>query len=192
MLTKRLTVLFILMIAGSAVTMTGCFFPSQGPSLGLLSIPIPVSPYWQKELEDEHYVHERYARVPILGPITSGGPAVALDEPSDDEVWWAMERANPVQGGLPFMHEVQRNNVTMIKEKIADYVDPPRVVPLIGPAQLHHAHYKCTIYYSERKVIGWPFPHTLVDEDAVEVVYIDHNHFHMVGNVDLGKNNTHY
>ena len=78
MLTKRLTVLFILMIAGSAVTMTGCFFPSQGPSFGLLSIPIPVSPYWQKQLEDEFYVHERYARVPILGPITSGGPGGRL------------------------------------------------------------------------------------------------------------------
>ena len=108
------------------------------------------------------------------------------------EVWWALERANSVQGGFPFLNETQRNNVTMVKEKIADYVDPPRVVPLIGPAQLHHAHYKCTVYYTERKIIGWPLPHTMIDEDAVEVLYIDHNHFHMVGNVDLGENNTHY
>ena len=162
----------------------GCF-TATGPSLGILSIPIPVSPYTQKSFEDRFHVHERYARVPILGPLTAGGPAVALDPPSDDEVWWALERARPVQGGFPFLYETQRNNVRIIKEKIADYVDPPRVVPLIGPAQLHHAHYCCKVYFTERRIIGWPFPHTLVDEEVQEVVYIDHNHFHMVGNVDL-------
>jgi hypothetical protein len=28
----------------------------------------------------------------------------------------------------------------------------------------------------------------LVDEDAQEVIYIDHNHFHMVGPVNPGAN----
>lgn len=145
---------------------------------------IPVTPFKHKSYEDKFHVHERYARVPILGPLTAGGPVTALDPPTDDEVWWALERARPVQGGLPFLHERQRNNVRIVKEKIADYVDPPRVIPMIGPAQLHHAHYKCTIYMSERTVVGWPYNHTLEDQDVVEVVYIDHNHFHMVGNVD--------
>ena len=129
-------------------------------------------------------MEERYEGVPIIGPITAGGPAVALDPPSDHEVMSAMERARPVQGGIPLLYEKQRNNVRIIKEKIADYVDPPRFVPLIGPAQLHHAHYKCTIYFSERTMVGWPFPHQLEDDDAREVIYIDHNHFHRVGNVD--------
>ena len=77
--------------------------------------------------------------------------------------------------------------LNLARVKIADYVDPPRVVPLIGPVQLHHAHYKCTVYYSETIKVGWPIPHTTRDEDAVEVIYIDHNHFHMVGNVDTGS-----
>ena len=111
---------------------------------------------------------------------------IALDPPSDDEVVRAWEKANPIQGGLPFLYERQRNNIRIVKDKIADYVDPPRVVPLIGPVQLHHAHYKCTIYYSETTRVGWPVPHTLRDEDAREVIYIDHNHLHMVGNVDTG------
>lgn len=172
-------------------TSSGCF-TATGPSLGVFGIPIPVSPYWQKSYEDDYHINERYARVPILGPLTSGGPAVALDPPSDDEVWWAFERARPTQGGIPFLHETQRNNITIVKCKIADYVDPPRVVPLIGPVQLHHAHYKCTIFYSEKKIVGWPFPHTLHDEEAQEVVYIDHNHFHMVGDVDFGPCSTNY
>lgn len=181
----------MLFVAAMAVSTTGCF-QAAGPSLGILSVPIPVSPYYQKLQEDKFHIHERYARVPILGPLTSGGPAVALDPPSDDEVWRALERADSVQGGFAFLNETQRNNVTIIKEKIADYIDPPRVIPLIGPAQLHHAHYKCTVYFTKRNIVGWPVPHTRLDEDSVEVLYIDHNHFHMVGNVDLGTASTHY
>lgn len=188
---KHYTVLLSLVIAAVSLASSGCF-SSTGPSLGIFSIPIPVSPYWQKNYEDKWHVHERYARVPIMGPITAGSPLVALDPPSDDEVWWALERARPTQGGIPFLHETQRNNITIIKEKIADYIDPPRVVPLIGPVQLHHAHYKCTVYFSEKKIVGWPFPHTLHDEEAAEVLYIDHNHFHMVGDVDFGTATSNY
>jgi len=188
-MTQRLTLIALsTIIALTSLSSTGCVGITNGINMGVLGIPIPVSPYFQKKKEDEFWSHERYDRVPILGPLTAGGPAIALDPPSDDEVMRAFEKANPIQGGLPFLHERSRNNVRIVKEKIADYIDPPRVVPLIGPAQLHHAHYKCTIYYSETTRVGWPIPHTLVDEDSQEVIYIDHNHFHMVGNVDTGAN----
>jgi hypothetical protein len=173
-------------MALTSLTSTGCVGMAIGTNMGLWGIPIPVSPYYQKKKEDEFWNHERYERAPILPPIVPGGPTVALDPPSDDEVCRAWEKANPIQGGLPFLHERQRNNVRILKEKIADYIDPPRVVPLLGPVQLHHAHYKCTIYYSEVTRVGWPVPYTTVDEDAQEVIYIDHNHFHMVGNIDGG------
>jgi hypothetical protein len=154
--------------------------------LGLFSIPVHISPYLQDKAEDKFWIKERYDRVPVLGPITAGGPAVALDPPSDDEVMRAFERIHPVEGGLPLLHERQINNVRIVKEKIADYVDPPRFYPLIGPAQLHHAHYKCTVYFEKVTHVGWPVPHTLRDEDAQEVIYIDHNHFHMCGHPDAG------
>jgi hypothetical protein len=167
------------MIAISMVTSIGCLNGLPTPI-----IPIPVSPLQQHHQEEKYWVKERYDRVPILGPTTAGGPVVALDPPSDDEVMHALEKARPVQGGVPFLHEKQRNNVRIIKEKIADYIDPPRFYPLIGPAQLHHAHYKCTIYCSERTIVGYPVPHTLDDNEVIEVIYIDHNHFHMVGDVE--------
>lgn len=183
-----LSVSSCLLAAIVVLTNAGCLgsVATQGSYLGIAGIPIPVSPYFQKVQEDKFHAHERYDRAPILGPITAGGPAIALDEPSDDEVMVALERARPVQGGIPLLWEKQRNNVRIVKEKIADYVDPPRVIPLIGPAQLHHAHYKCTIYFSERTIVGWPIPHWLEDDEATEVIYVDHNHFHMVGNVDPG------
>jgi hypothetical protein len=165
---------------------TGCAGVA-GPNLGVFGVPIPVSPYFQDKKEDEWWMKERYERVPILGPLTAGGPVQALDEPSDDEVMRALERAHPIEGGLPVMHEVQRNNVRIVKEKIADYIDPPRFYPLIGPAQQHHAHYKCTVYYTEVTRVGWPVPYTTRNEDAREVIYVDHNHFHMVGNVETGS-----
>jgi len=168
---------------------TGCFTGTSTfgyNSLGLLSIPIPVSPYFQDQLEDRAWEKERYDRVPILGPLTAGGPATALDPPSEDEIMRAFERARQVEGGLPFLHEIQRNNVRIVTERLGDYVDPPRVYPLIGPAQLHHAHYKCIIHLTETTRVGWPIPYTTTDEDTQEVIYIDHNHLHMVGNMDGG------
>ena len=171
----------------SLVSATGCV-SDIGPAIdiGLLSIPLPVSPYVQDRLEDNFLEQERYRRVPIMGPITAGGPAVVLDPPSDDEIMRALEAARPIEGGLPLMHEMQRNNVRIVIEPTGEYVDPPRVYPLIGPAQLHHAHYKCIIYFTEVTWIGWPIPYKTVDEDTQEVVYIDHDHLHMVGNVSGG------
>jgi hypothetical protein len=167
------------------VSASGCSTVA-GPNFGMLNFPIPVSPYFQKLPEDYFWEQERYARMPILGPITPGTPEMALDPPSDDEVMRALEKARPLQGGLPLLDEIQRTNVRIVKEPIADYVDPPRVYPLVGPAQLHHAHYKCIIYFTETTHVGWPIPYTTVDEDSQEVVYIDHDHLHMVGNVDPG------
>lgn len=175
----------ILAVAAGTLASTGC--TQLGPSLGVAAFPMPVSPYHQKRKEDEFWSHERYERAPILGPVTSGAEVIALDPPSDDEVMRALEKAQPVQGGVPLLWERNRNNVRIVKDKIADYIDPPRFYPLVGPAQQHHAHYKCTVYYEDVRRIGWPMPHTLRDEDAREVIYVDHNHLHMVGNVDTGK-----
>ncbi|MFM9059993.1 MAG: hypothetical protein ACKOSQ_12885 [Planctomycetaceae bacterium] len=178
-----------LLLAAVLPLQSGCFWiTAQGPNLGPLAFPIPVPTFMQKSREDHFWNYERYERSPVLGPLQPGGPCEALDEPSDDEVMRALEKARPVQGNWPFLFEIQRNRVRITKCKIADYIDPPRHYPLVGPAQLHHAHYKCTIYFPEVTRVGWPVPHTLVDEDVQEVVYIDHDHLHMVGDVDTGCN----
>jgi hypothetical protein len=191
---KKASSLFALALAAVGIAgSSGCMFPlntTYGPGTGL-PIPVPVSPYFQDRMEDAYWTKERYERVPILGPITSGGVPKALDPPTPDEVMRGLEKASSVEGGVPLLWERQRNNVRMIIEPIADYVDPPRVYPMVGPAQLHHAHYKCTIYYSETTRVGWPVPYTTVDEDSREVIYIDHNHLHMVGDVCVDGHGGH-
>ncbi|HMP05322.1 MAG TPA: hypothetical protein PJ982_03140, partial [Lacipirellulaceae bacterium] len=96
---RTLPITLMLALAAGALTSTGC--TQLGPSLGIAAFPIPISPYFQKKKEDEFWMKERYDRVPILGPITSGAEIVALDPPSDDEVMRALEKAQPVQGGVP-------------------------------------------------------------------------------------------
>jgi hypothetical protein len=176
----------VLTLLALALT-TGCSADWVGPSLGIFNYPIPVSPFVQDRMEDNFIWRERYSRMPIMGPITPGAPTAALDPPSEDEVMRTMERARPVKGGWPMLHEIQRNNVRIVVEPIADYIDPqPRHLPLVGPVQVHHAQYKCIVYFTEVTRVGWPIPYTTTDEDCQEVVYIDHSHLHMVGNVDPG------
>ncbi len=171
---------------------TGCNV-AYGPNIGMLGWPIPVSPYFQDQQEDNFWNKERYEKVPILGPIVGGSPPVAMDPPSDDQILRALEKARPLEGGIPLMHEIQRDNVRIVKELIDDSVDPePRVVPLAGPVLLHHSRWRCTVYFSETTHVGWPLPYTTVNEDAQEVIYIDKSHFHMVPNVAGGGPTSNY
>lgn len=176
-----------LLLALTALTNTGCFWiTAAGPNLGIASIPVPVSPYFQDAQEQRFWVHEKYLRAPILGPIAPGAPDVGVDAPSDDEVMQSLERVRPCRGGVPLLWERYRNNVRIVKDKIVDRIDEPRVMPLVGPVQVHHVHYKCTVYFQEVTRVGWPLPYTTSTDDAQEVVYIDHDHLHMVGNVNTG------
>ncbi|MDR0611364.1 MAG: hypothetical protein LBG58_14740 [Planctomycetaceae bacterium] len=163
---------------------TGCL--GTGPTLGVASIPVPVSPYFQQGYEDLAFEKERYNKVAILPPITESEHH-AQDPPSDDLVMRQLEKIRPVSGSVPGTETTYRNVKGITKEIIADYVDPPRVMPLVGPVQLHHVHYKCTVYFEETTNVGWPVPYTIKNEDAMEVFYIDLDHLHRVagGQVDV-------
>ena len=89
---KRLYSALWLILIATASTQTGCIGLSN-MGLGPYGIPIPISPYLQDSEEIQFHVHERYARVPIMGPLTRGGSVAAIDPPSDDEVVHALERA---------------------------------------------------------------------------------------------------
>jgi hypothetical protein len=110
---------------------------------------------------------------------------IALDPPSDDEVVRALNKIRPVDGSVPGLEVTMRNIKGITKELIQDCVDPPRVVPMVGPVQLHHAHYKCTVYFEEITQVGWPVPHQLKTTDGQETLYIDKDHFHQVGGGDM-------
>ena len=48
-------------------------------------------------------------------------------------------------------------------------------------AQLHHAHYKCTVHGNKTTRVVWPVAHATESTDA-EVLYVDHYHLHIIAN----------
>lgn len=169
--------------------LAGCVLPSSGCRLfywaavdawdlagffGTTPI-IPVTPYFSQQIEDTYHEEERYAGVPILDPVEGEyAPLICLDYPTPDEVIRALPDSG--KGGVPFLAETSRNNVRMIVEPIVDRLDECRFIPMVGPARLHHCHFKCRLFFEETKRSYWPIPFTHVDQRE-EVVYIDHDHY---------------
>jgi len=168
----------LLALAVAVAGTSGCIGVA-GPTLGVLSVPAPVLPYHQQMAEDQAF-ETRYNRVAILPQIVEENH-IALDPPSDDEVIRALERVRPVGGAVPGLEVTMRNVKGITKELIADYLDPPRHLPLVGPVQVHHAHWKCTVYFEEITHVGYPIPHQIRTDDGIEVLYIDKDHLHRVG-----------
>jgi hypothetical protein len=135
---------------------------------------IPVPSVWSQQIEDAYHEAERYDKIPVLDPVEGeNAPLFCLDPPSDDEVVRALP--DDTRGGVAFLAETSRNNVRITVDLIVDRVDECKFYPLVGPARLHHCHYKCTVYFDKTIRSSWPVPFTHTDETK-EVVYIDHDH----------------
>jgi hypothetical protein len=147
---------------------SGCF-----PGPGLFT-PIPMQP-WVPDQIEERLKNQSDTRTPVLPPIPPGFRPLCEDPPDRATVLRAMPR---VPRGIPYIYEENRDDIEIRVEKMVDRIDPPRFYPLIGPAQLHHCHWKCTVYYTETMESNYPFPFH-VRRRRAEVVYIDRDHLHL-------------
>jgi len=157
---------FLIPFAGS-----GCINPL---SMGWMP-PIPVPP-WVTERIEERYCYDQDFKTPILPPIPPGHRPLCEDPPDLMKVVRAMPR---VARGIPYIYEEFRDDLDYTVEKLADHIDPPRFYPLIGPAQLHHCHWKCNVFYTETLQSSYPFPYRCRRRRS-EVIYIDTDHLHLV------------
>ncbi len=113
-------------------------------------------------------------RMPIGPPILAGQRLDCSDAPDHAEILRALPRVTRV----PFLYDEWRDDVTINVEKLVDRVDPPRFFPLVGQAQLHHVHWKCTVSFTLTKTST--FPVFLCEQcQRSEVVYIDKDHLHL-------------
>jgi hypothetical protein len=141
----------------------------------LFLVPVP-QPAWVASRMEEKYGHDRDFKTPIMPPIREGyPPPLCEDPPSVQRVIRAMPK---IVRGVPHIYEEFRDDIQVVTERIKDTIDPPRFFPLVGPAQLHHCHWKCTIYYTETLESSYPFPFK-VKRPRIEVVYIDLDHLHL-------------
>ena len=109
--------------------------------------------------------------VPIVGPVTSG-TTTALDPPLDDEVIIALEQALADQPGFGGYRNIrQQSNIRIVKEKTADFMLAPQDYYMIGRAQPHHAHYRCTVYFNADAKGSKQYSY---------VLNVDHHHLHML------------
>lgn len=150
---------------------SGCVNPL---SMGIAT-PIPIPP-WVAERMEEKYCYRNDERTPVLPPIPPGFRPECEDVPDLAAVLRAMPR---VVRGIPYIYEEHRDDIDYTVEKLADHIDPPRFYPLVGPAQLHHCHFRCSVFYTETIESYYPFPFRC-RRRRTEVVYIDHDHLHVV------------
>jgi hypothetical protein len=88
-----------------------------------------------------------------------------------------IEKALPLPVQTPLYRET-RDDLDGVVEKLVDEIEPPRFYPLIGPAQVHHGHWKCTVTYDETVAVSFPFAFEIVRRQS-QVVYVDTDHLHI-------------
>lgn len=166
---KRLRSWFLLLAVLAVCTSgSGCNPFAMG-----IATPIPVQPWMADQVEAKMQNPSDHNTV-ILPPIPPGYRPLCEDPPDRATILRAMP---PVARGVPYIYEEFRDDLDFTVERLVDSIDPPRFFPLVGPAQLHHCHYKCTVYYTETRQSDWPIPF-FVKKRRVEVVYIDRDHLH--------------
>jgi hypothetical protein len=94
-----------------------------------------------------------------------------IPPPSIGEVLRALPKK---KRGVPGIYELSCDDVDIATERLVDHVDPPRFFPLVGPARLHHCHWRCVVHYTEIVTSMYPVPFES-RRPRVEVVYIDTN-----------------
>jgi hypothetical protein len=172
----------LLLIAGAVAALATGLSGCQPFSAGILT-PIPVPP-WVTERMEEKYSYQNDKRTPIMPPIKEGfPPPLCEDAPSEAEVLRAMPH---VARGVPYVCEEFRDKIEVTSERMVDKIDPVRFFPVVGPAQLHHCHWKCTIYYTGTIESAYPFPFKSV-KPRIEVIYIDKDHLHLYAGDDKAK-----
>lgn len=167
-----------LLLAGLVMTAT------SGCSIDLLYhgdlpfpfwMPVPVPQVIGDKIQQ--CKERKYNEVPIMPPVHEWAPAFCMDPPAEYDVIRAMVPPSH-WAKIPYLYEKHYNNIQIVTEKLIDSLDECRFYPLIGPAQLHHCHYKVTVYYDQIRHSSYPFSWEVKDK-CVEVLYIDKDHLHI-------------
>jgi hypothetical protein len=120
---------------------------------------------------------------PVLPPLHEGSAQNCDATPSDAEILRVLH-----------LKDAPADAVTIVKEKIVDHVDEPRFYPLVGIAQMHHCHWKCTVNYRQinpQESAFWFELSPAMREylTKVTVVYIDKDHLHLCPSPKAEKGN---
>ena len=116
--------------------------------------------------------HGSHTRIPLMGPMTAGGKPARIAPPSEVELLSLIRLGSP---NSPFADPNNAARIRIQSDLLADYVDPPRKLPILGATQLHHAHYKFRLSLEGHKTDGKKTGLTL---------FVDHQHWHANSQVE--------
>jgi hypothetical protein len=153
--------------------------PMSAPKRGRV---VPAGPTVPDGSQTKFYLPQENA-TPVLPPIPQGQRPVCDNAPDHAAILRTMSRA---ERGVPGVYDVCREDFEFITEKLVDKIDPPRFFPLIGPAQLQHCHWKCTIYYNETLEFASPVGFSFT-RPQVEVVYMDRDRLYLWADAAASK-----
>lgn len=145
-------------------------------------MPVPV-PQVIGDTIQEHKEKD-YSEVPIMPPVHPQSPVFCMDPPTEYDVIRAMPKPSGYVPHIPYLYEKHYNNMQIVVEKLVDSLDECRFYPLVGPAQLHHCHYKVTVYFDKLEHSSYPFSWE-TNEPDVEVLYIDKDHLHICTSAEM-------
>jgi len=112
----------------------------------------------------------------IIHPIREDSPLQECEQPPDDESILRLMPAGP--RSVPGLCTVSRTDIEVGCERLVNRLDEPRWYPLIGSAQVHHCHWKCTVYYTQKIEFSCPLLRP-VSQHYGQDIYIDRDHLHL-------------
>lgn len=170
---------------------------SAGCSIDLLYHGDLPFPFWlpvptPQVIGDTIQEHKErsYTETPLMPPIREHSPVFCMDPPSEYDVMRAMKKPSWI-AKIPYLYEKHYNNIDIKVEKLVDSVDECRFYPLVGPAQLHHCHYKVTVYFDKLRHSSYPFSWEVKEQD-VEVLYMDKDHLHICTSSEMDEHPDSY
>jgi hypothetical protein len=126
---------------------------------------------WQRNFGPvEQKMVESNVRTPILPALRAGEPVPAPPPPTLEDV--VMQRP---EIAAKIVLSCKRDQVQMMAEQLTDWIDPPRIYPMIGPAQMRHVHWKCILYYPQPEQENG---RTFLRYRSGETVYLDSDYLH--------------
>ena len=85
-----------------------------------------------------------------------------------------------LEKGRPLPQGAERHNVRIEVELVADYVDPPCFMPIVGPVQWHRLCYKCIVHFTEIAPLDSDKNKKSIKDDY-DILYFDRDHLHILG-----------
>lgn len=148
-------------------------------------MPVPVPQFVGDHIQER--IEKDYSEVPIMPPVKDYAPVFCMDPPSEYDVIRVMKKpSGQIIGNIPFLYEQHYNDMRIRFELIVDSIDDCRFYPLVGPAQLHHCHWKAVVYFDNIRFSYYPFS-WFVNKKDVDVFYIDKDHLHICISPEMEK-----